>query len=157
MVNSSSPEQAFPSSMNLQCHVLATGRKFTERQQLRLALSLSATNSDTNPMSDGTSIEQRSPVAKPRARVSNGAREYKATNSPLKQKARVDSVLAPKTFGKDRGIRTKGKRRPTFVARIDVKKAVKKLLDISDRIPFSGVKDPDLQVSCQSTNALSTN
>jgi hypothetical protein len=66
-----------------------------------------------------------------------------------KQKCTVKPEFSPpvsKAIVKNRGSRPKGKRRPIFSAPLKVKSVVKKLLDISDRVPFSGVIDSSIKV-----------
>jgi hypothetical protein len=140
--------QLCASSINSISHMLMNGQKFTERQQLRLALSLSASNRDIDLEAQGlapSSLQKPNVAASPRTRVATTARHIgKQTDSP---KTNNLNIIDFKASSKDRGIRSKGKRRPTFVAKFDYKKVIKKLLDISDRVPFSGVKDSNVQAS----------
>jgi hypothetical protein len=91
----------------------------------------------------------------PRRRVSiDPVRENKQSD---KHKLIIKSEFSPpvsKSIVRDRGSRPKGKRRATFSAPLKVKSVVRKLLDISDRVPFSGVIDPDMKVVISSWDCL---
>eukprot|EP00291_Cryptomonas_curvata_P029671 CAMPEP_0172211240 /NCGR_PEP_ID=MMETSP1050-20130122/36287_1 /TAXON_ID=233186 /ORGANISM="Cryptomonas curvata, Strain CCAP979/52" /LENGTH=150 /DNA_ID=CAMNT_0012891659 /DNA_START=174 /DNA_END=623 /DNA_ORIENTATION=- len=128
-------------------HVQLTERKFTERQQLRLALSLSVESQTLGCNVQGSNRSGMSHVnvaaeQSPRRRVSiEPVRENKQSEN--------QSDFSPpvsKSIVKDRGSRPKGKRRATFSAPLKVKSVVKKLLDISDRVPFSGVTDSSIKI-----------
>ena len=145
--------QLCPSNSNATCQLLMSGRILTERQQLRLALSLSASNRDIHDQTQSPAQASMvklnvAAVRSPRTKVAS------ATRLGVKQHQSPKNINSPsldsRTSGKDRSIRSsKGKRRPTFVPPFDVKKVVKKLLDISDRVPFSGVKDSNLKASAE--------
>jgi hypothetical protein len=140
-------------------HVQMTERKFTERQQLRLALSLSVESQtlgcDVGSKHFGMSQVNVAAVQSPGRRVSiDPVRENKQSD---KNKLIIKSEFSPpvsKSIVRDRGSRPKGKRRATFSAPLKVKSVVRKLLDISDRVPFSGVIDPDIKVLISSWECL---
>jgi hypothetical protein len=142
-------EQISTKTLNkMPLHVLMTERKFTERQQLRLALSLSAENQTMGfdvqglkqiGMSHVNVAAQQSPRR-------DSVRENKHSEKPKFLPKADYSPPISKTIVRDRGSRPKGKRRPTFSAPLKVKSVVKKLLDISDRVPFSGVIDSSIKV-----------
>jgi hypothetical protein len=131
-------------------HPAVGERHFTERQQLRIAMDISSqepiASSETKcSMKDRPSIAQSTFMSSsPRNLAgSSPAHHNKLSNNHNRHHVSQSSSLKQGVKNKAFKQKTKARNPP---ARPEILKAINKLLDISDRVPFSGVQNSSTKV-----------